>query len=473
MTICALIPAYNNVTTAADVVRRVLAYLPVIAVADGPTDGTLESLQSIEDERLTIVSYERNRGKGYALRQGFRKARELGYTHVLTIDSDGQHYPEDIPALVRMAKIRPDAMIIGSRGLKQANMPGKNTFANKFSNFWFCLQTGLRLPDTQTGLRVYPLHRLRGEWLMTNRYEAELLLLVCTAWAGVSFVPVPVRVYYPPQEERVSYFRPARDFTRISLLNTLLCVGALCYGLIGRWWRTVFHSLVFFCWAIYANLERHILHLRYGNTEQFALELRGRLVREIRWFLRSMPNDRYEERLAEGATPIDENKPCILISNHQSLLEVLALMAIHRKVVMIGKDWVTRNIFFGRVAQAMGVITIGEGVENFLPEIEQLVKDGYSIAVFPEGTRSLDGELLRFHRGAFYMAEELHLPIRPIVVKGYIDALQKRPYFVGRPTVISLTVYPEILPDDTSFGTDYRDRTRRLHAFYEEAITKE
>ncbi|MCQ2331226.1 MAG: glycosyltransferase family 2 protein, partial [Paludibacteraceae bacterium] len=160
MTTCAVIPCYNNVTTAADIVRRTLVYLPTIAVVDGATDGTLESLSAIQDERLTIVSYTPNRGKGYALKQGFKKARELGYTHVLTLDSDGQHYPEDIPELMKVSAVRPEAIIVGSRGTKHDNMPQRSTFANRFSNFWFAVQTGWPLPDTQTGFRIYPLDEL-------------------------------------------------------------------------------------------------------------------------------------------------------------------------------------------------------------------------------------------------------------------------------------------------------------------------
>lgn len=104
-------------------------------------------------------------------------------------------------------------------------MPGTNTFANKFSNFWFAVQTGIRLPDTQTGMRIYPLQRLHGLSLLTSRYEAELELLVFAAWSNEKIIPVPVRVYYPSAEERISHFRPAYDFTRISILNTFLCFG--------------------------------------------------------------------------------------------------------------------------------------------------------------------------------------------------------------------------------------------------------
>jgi hypothetical protein len=107
-------------------------------------------------------------------------------------------------------------------------MPAGNSFANRFSNFWFALQTLRRLPDTQTGFRVYPLEDLPPLWILTSRYEAELTLLVFSAWKGISLVPVPVQVSYP--EDRVTHFRPFWDFFRISVLNTVLCLLALIYG---------------------------------------------------------------------------------------------------------------------------------------------------------------------------------------------------------------------------------------------------
>lgn len=148
----------------------------------------------------------------------------------MTVDADGQHRADDIPALLKAVEEEPDALAIGSRGLQHKNMPAKSTFANRFSNFWFALQTLQRLPDTQSGLRVYPLRRLHGLRWMSARYEAELTLLVFSAWAGVKLLPVPVSVYYPPRDQRVTHFRPGRDFTRISVLNTLLCFLMVVYG---------------------------------------------------------------------------------------------------------------------------------------------------------------------------------------------------------------------------------------------------
>ena len=230
--ICAVIPTYNNAGTVADVVRGVLRQgLPVFVVDDGSDDGTAEKLEGLD---IQVLRHPRNLGKGRALRTGLEAARKAGFRFALTIDADGQHDPADIPALVAAAGER--TLVVGSRNIAAEGMSSGSTFANRFSNFWFTVQTGRKLPDTQTGFRVYPLEDLPSLRLLTARYEAELTLLVFSAWKNLRLVPVPVRVYYP--EDRVSHFRPFADFFRISVLNTVLCVAALVYGyprmLLGR-----------------------------------------------------------------------------------------------------------------------------------------------------------------------------------------------------------------------------------------------
>ena len=217
----AIIPTYNNAGTVENVIRRTLSQIKdVIVVNDGSTDGTAEILAALP---VTVVTAPSNEGKGCALKRGFAAAREMGFTHAVTLDADGQHFPEDIPLLLEESRKNPDALIIGSRNLQADNMPGGNTFANKFSNFWFTVDTWRKLPDTQTGFRVYPLGRLPR--IFTRRYEAELALLVFSAWKGLGTIPVKVRVDYP--ENRVSSFHPAKDFTRISLMNVFLLLAAI------------------------------------------------------------------------------------------------------------------------------------------------------------------------------------------------------------------------------------------------------
>lgn len=242
--VCVIVPTYNNEGTIADVLRRVRTYTRnIIVVNDGSTPETMTVLRSMGAEMPDIVDYAPNRGKGYALIQGFLRALERGYRYAVTLDSDGQHYPEDIPVIMDCHSGNPDALVVGARNLTADNMPSKNTFANKFSNFWFRLQTGIPLEDTQSGYRLYPLEQINLRWPITPRYEAELELLVFSAWRGVPVVSVPVRVYYPPAEERVSHFRPFRDFFRISVLNSVLTFGALLYYLPVKMLRKLTSSL--------------------------------------------------------------------------------------------------------------------------------------------------------------------------------------------------------------------------------------
>ena len=227
-----LIPTYNNAATVCDVIRRSVQVCPhVMVVNDGSTDNTLPRLQALRQElAFELVSYAQNRGKGGALKVGFLRAKEMGFTHVITLDADGQHYPEDVPILLKAGERHPEAIIVGSRSFNHDNMPDGNVFANKFSNFWFSVQTLQRIPDTQTGFRLYPLDHISGLRVLTARYEAELELLVFSAWRGTEIIPVPVRVFYPPPGVRVSHFRPTMDFMRITILNTILCFLAIVYG---------------------------------------------------------------------------------------------------------------------------------------------------------------------------------------------------------------------------------------------------
>ncbi|MFR9650615.1 MAG: DUF2062 domain-containing protein [Rikenellaceae bacterium] len=222
-----VVPTYNNQTTIGQVIRDVRGYSDdILVVNDGSTDSTHSIIESLGVES---ISYTPNRGKGYAIRQSFKYALERGYNYVLTIDSDGQHFASDIPQFIEAIEGNPDSLIIGARNLTADNMPSKNTFANKFSNFWFHVETGTKLEDTQSGFRLYPIQRIGRAKYVSSRYEFEVEVIVRAAWSGVRVMNIPIKVYYPPIEERVSHFRPLKDFTRISILNTFLFTIALLY----------------------------------------------------------------------------------------------------------------------------------------------------------------------------------------------------------------------------------------------------
>lgn len=223
-----VIPTYNNSDTLASVVEEAKSICPVVIVVnDGSTDSTRDVLESIKG--IEVITHSRNRGKGPAIGSGFARAAALGATHVITIDSDGQHFPSEIVSLTEASEREPETLWIGARTFGCENMPGKNTFANKFSNFWFRVETGVKLEDTQSGFRCYPLAAVKGMTIFSGRYEWELEIIVRASWRGVQVKNLPVNVYYPPPSARISHFKPLRDFARISVLNTLLVLIALLW----------------------------------------------------------------------------------------------------------------------------------------------------------------------------------------------------------------------------------------------------
>ncbi len=224
-----IIPTYNNAATIAGVIRNVQQYTTnIIVVNDGSTDATKQLLATIPE--INTINYEPNRGKGWALRTGFKKAIELGYEFALTIDSDGQHFASDLPVFIKKLQEEGPALIMGARNMSTAeNVPSKSSFGNKFSNFWYKVETGITLPDTQTGYRLYPLQPISKMKFFTRKYEFEIEVIVRLAWAGVKVVSAPITVYYPPAGERISHFRPFKDFSRISMVNTVLVTICFFY----------------------------------------------------------------------------------------------------------------------------------------------------------------------------------------------------------------------------------------------------
>ncbi|NQT78203.1 MAG: DUF2062 domain-containing protein [Bacteroidetes bacterium] len=225
---CVIVPTYNNEGTLAGVLDDILNYTGhIILVDDGSTDSTPEILDGYS--QIVIIAYPKNKGKGYALREGFEKARKLAYRYAISIDSDGQHFASDLPAFLKTLEDNPDTLIVGARNMEGAGAPGKSNFGFRFSNFWFTVTTGIRLPDTQCGFRLYPLKKLNSIAFVTRRFEFEVEVLVRAAWKKINIIPVPVKVFYPPKGERISHFRPFTDFFRISVLNTVLVILALLF----------------------------------------------------------------------------------------------------------------------------------------------------------------------------------------------------------------------------------------------------
>lgn len=220
-------PTYNNHKTLKKVLDGVLEHTQnIIVVNDGSTDTTTEILADFS--QIEQIHLSKNEGKGNALKIGFKKAFELGYDFAITIDSDGQHFPGDIPAFLDALQheTTKNVLYIGARNMNQADVPGSSSFGNKFSNFWFWFETGTWLQDTQSGFRLYPLKEIERLKLYTSKFEFEIEVIVKAAWRGTLVKNIPIQISYD-DEERVSHFRKGPDFARISVLNTWFVLVAI------------------------------------------------------------------------------------------------------------------------------------------------------------------------------------------------------------------------------------------------------
>lgn len=226
-----LIPTYNNAGTLDRVIFDVLQFTShIIVVNDGSTDDTRDILAKFDE--IEVISFAANRGKGVALKHGFQAAEKLGFEYAISMDSDGQHFADDLPVFLKRLEEKeandPGLLLIGTREMSDASVPKKSSFGNKFSNFWFWVETGIKLTDTQCGFRLYPLKVIKHIPLYTKRFEFEIEVIVKAAWRKIAVENVPVKVHYA-SENRVSHFRPLQDFSRISILNTYLVFMAFFY----------------------------------------------------------------------------------------------------------------------------------------------------------------------------------------------------------------------------------------------------
>lgn len=237
---CVIIPTYNNDRTLGKTVTDALRHARnVIVVNDGSTDKTAAILKRLKG-RIDVVSFPANRGKGAALHAGFKRAEELGFEFAITVDSDGQHFPSDIPAFLKALKPGEKVLMIGKRDMTQKNVPESSVFGRKFSNFWVWLETGLHVQDAQSGYRLYTVAEMNRIFFFTKRYDFEIESLVRWAWKGYKIRTVPIGVYYPPAKDRVSHFHKFKDNARLTLLNTILVTTLIVWVLPGRLIKRLF-----------------------------------------------------------------------------------------------------------------------------------------------------------------------------------------------------------------------------------------
>ena len=164
--------------------------------------------------------------------------------------------------------------------------------------------------------------------------------------------------------------------------------------------------------------------------------------------------------------------PAVVIANHQSFLDILLTVMISNKNVLLVNDWVWNSPFFGLVVKRAGFYPVSKGFEESIPALEEAVKLGYSIVVFPEGTRSRTPEVHRFHKGAFFIAEKFNLDILPLLIHGTSDTMQKGDDFLLKSGQLTVKYLPRIKPTDTSFGVGYYERTKSISKYFKSEYNK-
>ncbi len=222
---CVVIPLYNHAATVRKVAGAAIACGHcLIVVDDGSTDGGAETLAGLD---LTLLRHEKNRGKGAALLTAAREAVRQGFDAMVSVDADGQLDPAEAGKLIAVADSSRPVMVIGARMMDAAdNVPGSSRFGRRFSNFWVHLESGLTLPDTQSGMRLYPLAELLRLSIRSRGFAFEIEVISKMVWAGIGVKSVAVSVDYPP--DRVSHCNKLGDNFRLSVCHTRLVARALC-----------------------------------------------------------------------------------------------------------------------------------------------------------------------------------------------------------------------------------------------------
>ena len=225
MKILSVIPLYNNRKTVRAVAEKTIAQgLPLLVVNDGSTDGSPEALDGLN---LELIELPVNSGKGAAIRKAARWAEQNGFSHIITLDADGQHLPEEIPSFIEKIRRCPDSIIVGNRDFSSLHIPLASRFGRMNSNFWLRLASGFSLPDTQSGFRAYPVQAVTGTKYRCSRYDYEIEILVRSAWRGFALDHIPVSVIYNEETRKGSHFNPVRDNLRCSLIFSILFVMKL------------------------------------------------------------------------------------------------------------------------------------------------------------------------------------------------------------------------------------------------------
>ena len=210
--VAAVIPFYNESKTINRIVLETLKYVSfVIAVDDGSTDGSPDNIPI--SEKVTLISYKRNRGKGYALRKGLEKGIEKGFLKLVTIDADSQHDPEEIPALI--SGLTNYDIVIGNRLNDLKGMPLQRRISNKLTSFLLSIKTGQKILDSQCGFRAYRAEVVKNITTVEDGYEAETEILIKASRHGYKIGFINITTIYGDEESKMMPIKTTFGFIKL------------------------------------------------------------------------------------------------------------------------------------------------------------------------------------------------------------------------------------------------------------------
>lgn len=268
--------------------------------------------------------------------------------------------------------------------------------------------------------------------------------------AGVFTAVLITFVFYPLLFRALVSWRPDHGKPPARLLTLITSVLSFSYYGLGGLFFSFLSTLASF-WP--GNPEK----LKNGLRRFMAVFMKTVLDSSIHLRKTRIINTRGE----------DFRKPAVIIANHSSFLDILTMGMLHSKTVFLVSDWVYNSPIFGKGVRFLGFYPVSKGLEGGMEQLREKIKEGYSVMVFPEGTRSRDNRIRRFHKGAFFLAERFGMDILPIVIHGGADVFSKGDFLI-RNYRITLKFLERITPGNAAFGEGYRERTKNISRYFKE-----
>ncbi|MCB9046347.1 MAG: 1-acyl-sn-glycerol-3-phosphate acyltransferase [Chitinophagales bacterium] len=248
--------------------------------------------------------------------------------------------------------------------------------------------------------------------------------------------------------------RANKKYLPFTLRSFFISLFAFTYFFIGSMALTILGILFTRLWPFGRNKGKYLFHYCISKYSKSMLYIMGNAKKKI-------------------YNPANEDfkKPAIIIANHSSFLDILIMIMLNPKLVLLTNKWVWRSPVFGAVVRMAEYYPVAEGAEDSIKPLQDLANRGYSIVVFPEGTRSFDDTIHRFHKGAFYLAEQLKLDIIPVVLHGMNYCMQKGDWLLKDGTM-SVYIHPRVTQGDTTFGNSYSERAKYMGRWMRSELDK-